>query len=147
MGGKVGVLVAAACDKPETADAVKDILRDIAMHAAAMAPKYLSPESIPAEDIEKEKEIAKAQLLKEGKPENIIEKIIPGKIKKFEADNCLTKQPFVKDDKKTVEEVLNEAAAKVGGKAKLAEYVRYEMGEGLTKNGCNLAEEVAATLS
>ena len=146
MGGKVGVIVAASCDKPETAEAVKDVLKDISMHAAAMAPKYLNPESIPTEDIEKEKEIAKAQLLKEGKPENIIEKIIPGKIKRFESDNCLTKQAFVKDDKKTVEEVLSEAAKSVDGKAKLVEYIRYEMGEGLTKNGCTLAAEVAAAL-
>jgi elongation factor Ts len=146
MGGKVGVVVAAACDKPETAEAVKDVLKDIAMHAAAMAPKYLNPESIPVEDIEKEVEIAKAQLLKEGKPEQIIEKIIPGKIKRFEADNCLTKQAFVKDDKKTVEQVLSDAAKAAGGEAKLAEYIRYEMGEGLTKNGCTLAAEVEATL-
>ncbi len=147
MGGKVGVVVAAACDKPETAEAVKEILRDIAMHAAAMNPKYLNPESIPAEDLEKEKEIAKAQLEKEGKPANIIEKIIPGKIKRFESDNCLTKQAFVKDDKKTVEQVLADAAKAVNGEAKLVEYVRYEMGEGLTKNGCTLAAEVAAALN
>ena len=147
MGGKVGVVVAAACDKPETAEAVKEILRDIAMHAAAMSPKYLNPESIPAEDLEKEKEIAKAQLEKEGKPANIIEKIIPGKIKRFESDNCLTKQAFVKDDKKTVEQVLADAAKAVNGEAKLVEYVRYEMGEGLTKNGCTLAAEVAAALN
>jgi elongation factor Ts len=146
MGGKVGVIVAASCDKPETAEALKNTLKDIAMHAAAMAPKYINPEAIPTEDIEKEKEIAKAQLLKEGKPENIIEKIIPGKIKKFESENCLTKQAFVKDDKKTVEEVLSEAAKSVDGKAKLVEYIRYEMGEGLTKNGCTLAAEVAAAL-
>ncbi len=147
MGGKVGVVVAAACDKPETAEAVKEILRDIAMHAAAMSPKYLNPEAIPAEDLEKEKEIAKAQLEKEGKPANIIEKIIPGKIKRFEADNCLTKQAFVKDDKKSVEQVLADAAKAVNGEAKLVEYVRYEMGEGLTKNGCTLAAEVAAALN
>ena len=147
MGGKVGVVVAAACDKPETAEAVKEILRDIAMHAAAMNPKYLNPESIPAEDLEKEKDIAKAQLEKEGKPANIIEKIIPGKIKRFESDNCLTKQAFVKDDKKTVEQVLADAAKAVNGEAKLVEYVRYEMGEGLTKNGCTLAAEVAAALN
>ena len=147
MGGKVGVIVAAACDKPETAEAVKEILRDIAMHAAAMSPKYLNPESIPAEDLEKEKEIAKAQLEKEGKPANIIEKIIPGKIKRFESDNCLTKQAFVKDDKKTVEQVLADTAKAVNGEAKLVEYVRYEMGEGLTKNGCTLAAEVAAALN
>jgi len=147
MGGKVGVIVAAACDKPETAEAVKDVLKDIAMHAAAMNPKYLNPEAIPAEDIEKEVEIAKAQLLKEGKPENIIEKIIPGKIKRFEADNCLTKQAFVKDDKKSVEQILADTAKAAGGSATLAEYIRYEMGEGLVKNGCSIAEDVAAALS
>jgi elongation factor Ts len=147
MGGKVGVIVAASCDKPETAEAVKDILKDIAMHAAAMSPKYLNPEAIPAEDIEKEIEIAKAQLAKEGKPEKIIEHIIPGKIKKFETDNCLTKQAFVKDDKKSVEQVLADTAKAVGGKATLAEYIRFEMGEGLTKNGCTLAAEVAAALN
>ena len=147
MGGKVGVIVAASCDKPETAEAVKEILKDIAMHAAAMSPKYLNPEAIPAEDIEKEIEIAKAQLAKEGKPEKIIEHIIPGKIKRFETDNCLTKQAFVKDDKKSVEQVLADTAKAVGGKATLAEYIRFEMGEGLTKNGCTLAAEVAAALN
>jgi elongation factor Ts len=148
MGGKVGVVVAAACDKPETAEAVKDALKDIAMHAAAMAPKYLNPEAIPAEDIEKEVEIAKAQLEKEGKPAQVIEKIIPGKIKRFESDNCLTKQEYVKAEKKeNVETFLSNVAKKAGGEAKLVEYIRYEMGEGLTKNGCTLAAEVAATLS
>jgi elongation factor Ts len=147
MGGKVGVVVAVSCDKPETAEALKDILKDISMHAAAMSPKYLNVEAIPAEDIEKEVEIAKAQLEKEGKPAKIIEHIIPGKIKRFQTDNCLTKQAFVKDDKKSVEQVLADAAKAVGGEAKLAEYIRYEMGEGLTKNGCTLAAEVAAALN
>jgi elongation factor Ts len=148
MGGKVGVVVAAACDKPETAEAIKDTLKDIAMHAAAMSPKYLNPESIPAEDIEKEVEIAKAQLEKEGKPAKVIEHIIPGKIERFKKDNCLTKQEYVKAEKKEdVETFLNNQAKKVGGEAKLVEYIRYEMGEGLTKNGCTLAEEVAASLA
>jgi elongation factor Ts len=148
MGGKVGVVVAAACDKPETADAIKDTLKDIAMHAAAMSPKYLNPEAIPGEDIEKEVEIAKAQLEKEGKPAKVIEHIIPGKIERFKKDNCLTKQEYVKAEKKEdVETFLNNQAKKVGGEAKLVEYIRYEMGEGLTKNGCTLAEEVAASLA
>ena len=148
MGGKVGVIVGATCDKPETAEAVKDALKDIAMHAAAMAPKYLNPESIPAEDIEKEVEIAKAQLEKEGKPAQVIEKIIPGKIRRFETDNCLTKQEFVKaENKENVETYLNNIAKSVNGEAKLVEYIRYEMGEGLTKNGCTLAAEVAAALN
>ncbi len=146
-GGKVGVLVAAACDKAETCEAIKDTLKDIAMHAAAMKPAYLNPESVPAEVLEKEKEIATAQLLKEGKPEKVIEKIIPGKIKRFYQDNCLTEQEFVKAEKKeSVAEALNKAAKAAGGSAKLVDFVRFEVGEGLVKNACNMAEEVAAAL-
>ena len=99
-------------------------------------------------DIEKEIEIAKAQLEKEGKPAKVIEHILPGKIAKFEKDSCLTKQEYVKAEKKEdVETFLNNVAKKAGGKAKLVEYIRYEMGEGLTKNGCTLAQEVAASLA
>ncbi|EDM23288.1 translation elongation factor Ts [Caminibacter mediatlanticus TB-2] len=146
-GGKVGVLVAAACDKPETCEAIKDTLRDIAMHIAAMKPQYLSPESVPADVIEKEKEIAKAQLLKEGKPENIIDKIIPGKIKKVFQEICATEQEYVKaENKETVAEALEKAAKKVGGSAKLVDFVRFEVGEGLVKNACSMADEVAAAL-
>jgi elongation factor Ts len=146
-GGKVGVLVAAECDKPETCEAIKDTLKDIAMHIAAMKPAYLNPESVPANVIEKEKEIAKAQLLKEGKPENVIEKIIPGKIKKFYEDACLTEQEYVKAEKKeSVAKALENAAKKAGGNAKLVDFVRFEVGEGLVKNGCTLADEVAAAL-
>ena len=147
-GGKVAVLVAAACDKPEVCDAIKDVLKDIAMHVAAMKPLYLNPESVPEDVLEKEKEIAKAQLLKEGKPEQVIEKIIPGKIKKFYQENCLTEQEFVKAEKKeTVAEALNKAAKTAGGTATLVDFVRFEVGEGLVKNACNMADEVAAALS
>jgi elongation factor Ts len=147
-GGRVGVLVAAQCDKPETCEAVKGVLRDIAMHIAAMKPAYLSPETVPEEVIEKEKEIARAQLLKEGKPEHILDKIIPGKIKKFYQEACLTEQEFVKAEKKeSVKEALEKAAKKVGGTAKLVDFVRFEVGEGLVKTGCNIAEEVSKALS
>jgi len=147
-GGKVGVLVAASCDSEKTADAIKDTLRDIAMHIAAMKPLYLNPESVPADVIEKEKEIAKEQLLKEGKPENVIEKIIPGKIKKFFNEVCLTEQEYVKAEKKeSVKEALSKAAKKVGGEAVLVDFIRFEVGEGLVKNACNMADEVAAALS
>ncbi|WP_234697124.1 translation elongation factor Ts [Nitrosophilus alvini] len=146
MGGKIGVIVAAVCDKPEVCDSIKDILKDIAMHIAAMNPKYLDESSIPESVIEKEKEIAVAQLEKEGKPANIIEKILPGKIKKFVEENTLLGQKFVKDDKKTVRQVLEEAAKKAGGTAKIVEFVRYELGEGIEKKGCSFAEEVAQQL-
>ena len=112
-----------------------------------MKPTYLNPESVPADVIEKEKEIAKAQLLKEGKPENVIDKIIPGKIKKFYQDVCLTEQEYVKAEKKeSVAEALQKAAKAAGGEAKLVDFIRFEVGEGLVKNACNMADEVAEAL-
>ncbi len=146
MGGKIGVVVAATCDKEETCGAIKDFLKDVAMHIAAMNPKYLDAESVPVEVVEKEKEIAAAQLEKEGKPANIIEKIIPGKIKKFMEENTLLGQKFVKDDKKTVEQALNEAAEAAGGSAKIVGFIRYELGEGIEKKEEDFAAEVAAQM-
>ncbi len=147
-GGKVGVLVAAVCDNEKTCEAIKGTLKDIAMHIAAMKPTYLNPDAVPAEVIEKEKDIAKAQLLKEGKPENVIEKILPGKIKRFYSDVCVTEQEYVKAEKKeTVAQALSKVAKAAGGEAKLIDFIRFEVGEGLTKNACNMADEVAAALS
>ncbi|MRJ02649.1 MAG: translation elongation factor Ts [Epsilonproteobacteria bacterium] len=146
MGGKIGVIVAAACDREETCDSIKDLLKDIAMHIAAMNPRYLDESSIPQEVIEKEKEIARAQLEKEGKPANIIEKIIPGKIKKFVEENTLLGQKFVKDDKKSVQQVLQEAAKAAGGEVKIIGFVRYELGEGIEKKQEDFAAEVAAQM-
>jgi len=98
--GKIGVLVGAECDSAKTADAIAGVLKDIAMHAAAMNPSYLDETEIPQEDLDKEVEVAKAQLEKEGKPQAMWDKIIPGKLVKFKKDNCLVDQQFVKDDKK-----------------------------------------------
>jgi len=91
----------------------EELARDIAMHATAMAPKYLKPEDVPAEVIEKEKEIYTEQLKKEGKPEEVIAKILEGKVNKFYTDVCLIKQAFVKDDKKSIENLLQEAGATI----------------------------------
>lgn len=146
MGGKIGVIVAATCDKDEVCEAVKDLLKDIAMHIAAMNPKYLDESAIDESVLEKEKEIAKAQLEKEGKPANIIEKIIPGKIKKFIEENTLLGQKFVKDDKKSVKQVLDETAKAAGGTAKIVQFVRYELGEGIEKKQDDFAAEVAAQM-
>ncbi len=146
MGGKIGVIVAATCDKPEVCDSIKELLKDIAMHIAAMNPKYLDESAVPQNVLEKEAEIARAQLAKEGKPENIIEKIIPGKIKKFIEENTLLGQKFVKDDKKSVKEVLEAAAKAAGGSAKIVEFVRYELGEGIEKKQDDFAAEVAAQM-
>lgn len=146
-GGKIGVIVAAACDSQATADAIRDVLKDIAMHGAAMNPPYLDDTSIPQADIDRELDVAKAQLEKEGKPQAMWDKILPGKVVKFKKDNCLVDQPFVKDDKRTVAQVLTDAAKVAGGTAKLVDYVRFEMGEGLEKASCDFASEVAAQLA
>lgn len=113
MGGRIGVLV--EFDKKVE----PELARDIAMHVAASAPKYLNPEEVPAEETDKEKEIYKEQLLKEGKPENIIDNILKGKIEKYYSEVCLNKQEFIKDDKQKIEQVL--------GDAKIVKYLRYSL--------------------
>lgn len=143
--GKVGVIVGA---KGEASETNVTLLKDICMHAAAMSPKYLNQDDVPSEIIEKETEIAMELMKKEsaetGKrlpPENIIkEKIIPGKIQKFKDENSLTGQKFVKDDKKSVAQVTKEAGLEI------VDYVRFELGEGLEKKGCDFASEVAEQL-
>ena len=141
--GRVGVLVAAECDKAEACESVREALKNVAMHGAAMNPKYLNEDAVPAEVIEKEKEIAREQLIKEGKPENILEKIIPGKIKRFLQDNTLENQKFVMDDKLTVGEYISKVAKESGANAKLVDYVRFELGEGIEKIEEDFAAEVA----
>ena len=113
MGGRIGVLV--ALDK----EGQSDIAYDVAMQIAAANPKYVYPENVLAEELEKEKEIYKAQLLKEGKPENMIDKIMQGKIAKFYEEVCLVKQEYIKDDSKKVEDIL--------GGAKVEKFIRYSL--------------------
>jgi len=134
---KVGVLVAS------NVQGVEEQLKNIAMHAAAMNPKYINEEAVPADVIEKEKEIAREQLIKEGKPENILEKILPGKIKRFMQDNTLENQKFVMDDKVSVAQYLKGA----NSDAKLTEYVRFELGEGIEKKEEDFAAEVAKQMA
>jgi elongation factor Ts len=145
--GKVGVIVAAKCDSSDTAAAVKETLKEIAMHAAAMSPKFLDESKIDAELIEKEKEIAKAQLIKEGKPEAILEKILPGKIKRVLQDNTLVDQKFVMNDKLSVAEHLSAVAKEAGGSATLVDFVRLELGEGIEVAEEDFAAEVAAQMA
>ncbi len=113
MGGRIGVLI--ALDK----EGQSELAYDIAMQVAAANPQYLKPEDIPQEVIEKEKEVYKEQLLKEGKPENILDKIIEGKINKFYGEVCLLKQEYIKDDKQRVEQIL--------GDIKIKKFIRYSL--------------------
>ncbi|GHS89536.1 elongation factor Ts [Campylobacterota bacterium] len=136
---RVGAIVAI-----ETTAPLAEFARDIAMHIAAMKPLYLNEAEVPKETIEKEREIAIEQLKKEGKPEAMVEKIVPGKIKRFIQDNTLEGQAFVKDDKKSVLDALNAAAKAHNATAKIVFFERYEVGEGIAKKSDDFAAEVAA---
>lgn len=145
MGGKVGVLVEVNCETDFVArgDKFKELVHDVALQIAAAKPLYVSREEVPAETIEKEKEILRIQAINEGKPAAIAEKMVEGRIKKYYEDFCLLDQKFVKDPEKTVNDIIVEATAQIGEKISVRRFVRYEMGEGLEKKSENLADEVA----
>ena len=193
--GRVGVIIAAACDSEQTAEGVKEFIKNLCMHAAAMKPQVISYKELELDFIEKEflalkgefekeneefvrlgkplhkipqfgsrahltdeilaKEIEalKDELRKQNKPEKIWDKILPGQIDRFIADNTqidqrltLLGQFYVMDDKKTVEQVIEEEAKKLGGKIEIVKYVRFEVGEGLEKKSEDFAAEVAAQI-
>lgn len=144
--GRIGVLVEVNCETDFVAktDEFKTFVRDIAMHIAATSPKYITREEVPADEIEKEREILKQQALNEGKPEKIIEKMVEGRIDKFYNEVCLLEQPFVKDPDVTIESLVKEKIAKIGEKISIRRFVRYELGEGIEKKQDNFVEEVMA---
>ena len=142
--GRIGVLVEVnietdfAAKNPE----FREFVKDIAMQIAATKPEYVRREDVPAEVIEKEKEVMKAQAMNEGKPEAVAEKIVAGKIDKFFADVCLLEQDFIKDPDKTVQQVLTEKISNIGENITIRRFVRFERGEGIQKKEENFAEEV-----
>lgn len=144
MGGKIGVLVGLeVSDNLKNNEAVKELGKDICMQIAAMRPQYLDKDAVPAEVLDKEKEILMAQTINEGKPANVAEKIVAGRINKFFEENCLINQAFVKENKLSVEKYANKVASEQGGTVKIVKFVRFEKGEGLEKREDNFAEEVA----
>ena len=145
MGGKIGVLVEVNCETDFVAktDAFQEICHDVALQIAASAPKYVRTEEVPAEELEKEKEILRNQALNEGKPAQIIDKMVEGRVKKFYQDVCLMEQTFVKDPSMTITQYINEKTLQIGEKISIRRFTRYELGEGLEKRNDNLAEEVA----
>jgi translation elongation factor Ts len=147
-GGRIGVLVEVNCETDFVArnDVFHSFVKDVAMHIAATNPLYVSKEDVPAEDIEKEKAVLRAQALNEGKPEKIVDKMVEGRISKFYENYCLLEQPFVKDPEKTVGDILNGLIATIGEKITVRRFVRYEKGEGLAKKEDNFAEEVMKQL-
>ena len=144
MGGRIGVLVEVNCETDFVAktDNFKELVHDVAMQIAATNPQYVSKEEVPADVIEKEKEILRAQALNEGKPEKIVDRMVEGRIEKYYKEVCLLEQPFVKDSDKTVKGMIMEAIASIGENISVRRFVRYEMGEGLEKREDNFVDEV-----
>ncbi len=143
MGGKIGVLVEVGCDAALAGnDEFKAFVHDVAMQIAAANPLYLVPSDVSAQVIANEKEILRVQALNEGKPENIVDKMVEGRIQKYYKDFCLIEQPFVKDQDKTIKQLVKEMSNKLGGNIAIKRFVRYEMGEGLEKRKDDFAEEI-----
>jgi elongation factor Ts len=147
MGGKIGVLLEVNCETDFVArtEGFQTLVKDLAMHVAAAAPQYVRREEVPAEVVAKEMEIAKEQMRAQKKPEAMLEKIAAGKLEKFYSEVCFLEQPFVKDDKKKIQDVVTEAVAKIGENIQVRRFARFVLGEGLEKKQENLAEEVAKT--
>jgi len=142
-GGKIGVLVEAGFDGAAD-ERLAACLRDVAMHVAAASPSYLQRSEVPADVLEREKEIYRDKARQTGKPDNIIEKIIEGQVNKFYGDICLVEQAFVKDPDKSVQKYLDETGKALGGAITLKRFTKFVLGEGLEKKESDFAAEVAA---
>ncbi|MBA3632210.1 MAG: translation elongation factor Ts [Acidobacteria bacterium] len=150
MGGKVGVLVEINCESDFVArgEEFQQLVKDVAMHVAASDPRYLRREDVPADVLDKEREIETEKLKAEpknaNKPAEVLEKIIVGKVGKYYEENVLLDQPFVKDPSKTVGELVAEKIASIKENITVRRFTRYKMGEGIEKRVDDFAEEVAA---
>jgi elongation factor Ts len=135
-GGKIGVLVEINCETDFVARTTEfqALLKDIAMQIAAANPRYVRPEDISADEIEKERNIYRLQALESGKPEKVIEKIVEGKMERFYSEVCLLEQGFIKDPDRKVSDVLNDAIARLREKIEVRRFARFHLGEGVGKN-------------
>ena len=130
MGGKIGVLVEVNCETDFSAktDDFSDFTRNLAMHIAAANPMALTQEGLPADIVEREKDIYRAQALESGKPEKVVDKIVDGKLKKFFTEVCLLNQPYVRDPDLTIEDLLNELKVKTGENVMIRRFARFQLG-------------------
>ena len=149
MGGKVGVLVEVNCETDCVArgDEFQQLVKDVAMHIAAAEPRYVSRDEVTSETLDKERDIARAQAKNDpknaNKPDQVIDKIVEGRLNKFYEEFVLLDQPFIKDPAKTVGELVTEKIAKTGEKVTIRRFARYKMGEGLSKRDDDFGGEVA----
>ena len=131
MGGKIGVLVEVNCESDFVArtDDFNNLVKDVAMHIAAASPRWVRREDVPPAEVEKEKQIYRAQMEKEGKPANVMEKIIEGKLGSFYSQFVLLDQPYIRDDKTSISQLVAQASAKTGENIQISRFVRFRVGE------------------
>lgn len=143
-GGKIGVLVEVNCETDFVArtDDFQGLVKDIAMHVAAANPRFVERSEVTQDVLDKEREIYRDQALQSGKPEQVVDRIVTGKMEKFFAENVLTEQPFVKDSDKTVGQLVNEAISTMGENIKIRRFARFVLGEGIEKRKDDFLEEV-----
>jgi elongation factor Ts len=146
--GRIGVLVEVNCETDFAArnEQFQTLVRDISLHIAAYAPKYLDRDEVPAADAEAERAVQIQKVMEEGKPEAIAAKIVDGRMGKWFEDVCLLDQGWFKDEKQKVRDVLTAAIAVIGENIKIRRFVRFELGEGIEKKSTDFAAEVAAQL-
>ena len=150
MGGKVGVMVEINCESDFVArgEEFQQLVKDVAMHIAASDPRYTNRVEVPADVLDKEREIMREQLANDpknaSKPEDVIDKIIEGRLNKFYEENVLVDQPFVKDPSKTIGELVGEKIGSIKENITIRRFTRYKMGEGIEKKADDFAAEVAS---
>ena len=142
--GRIGVLIEVNIETDFAAknEEFRRMVRDLGMQVAAMNPRWVSKEEVPAEELEKEKTIIRNKALNEGKPEKILDRIVEGSLNKFFEENCLLEMAYVKDDSKKISQLVKEMIAKIGENITVRRFVRFELGEGIQKKEENFADEV-----
>ena len=147
-GGRIGAMVEVNSETDFVAknQEFKDFVRDIAMHVAAANPKYVTREDVPEEEVQREKDVLTQQVINDGKPEHIAEKIVSGRMDKFFEQIVLLDQPFIKEPSMTVEELLNDLIARIGENIVIRRFARFEVGEGIEVEQEDFAAEVAAQI-
>ncbi len=142
-GGKIGVMVEVVAENC-TGNAADEVAKDLAMHIAAAEPRFLRREDVTEKDLDTEREIARDAAAKSGKPDNIVEKMVSGKMEKFYAENCCLEQPYIRDDKQTVGQYLASRGKETGCTFTVTRFTRYKLGEGIEKKSEDFAAEVAS---
>jgi len=131
LNNRIGVLLEVNCETDFVArtEDFRTFCEEVAMQIAAMRPRWVAPEDVPAEALEREREILREQALAEGKPAQVVDKMVEGRLRKFYEENCLLKQPYIRNDSQTIEDLLNDLMAKTGEKVAIRRFVRYQVGE------------------